>query len=215
MRVKRHTPGFVEIASSPKDDVYVQNIEEMFALPYVKRWSDNPGFDCWERSDHLGAGTLLMAQCKDGRYWVVAYVEGGDLSSLPELEISKKGRTMSTSIEEAEEMTPADLDAIRRTSKTPLNHPTDCRPMTRIRIHRGSLADSMETVRVVNGSKEDLFAIIQKSLEPFGREITSDMLTVTPYHYDSRIGWDTHLITIEGYGVWGMADGPLLDSSVV
>jgi hypothetical protein len=80
--------------------------------------------------------------------------------------------------------------------------------MTRIREHRGSLAESMETVRVVNGSKEELFAVIQKSLEPFGREITPDMLTVTPYHYDHRIEWDTYLITIDGYGVWGMADGP-------
>lgn len=215
MRVKRHTPGWVDREPMPEDGVTVANVEELLAIPYVKGWSMEPLFDHWKWSECHGETRLLIAHCKDGKYWVVAYVEGGDLSSLPESEMSKKRRTMWTSIEEAEEMTPSDLDAIRRTSKTPLNRPTDCRPMTRIREHRGSLYESLKTMRAVNGSREDLFAIVQKSLEPFGRALTPDLLTVSKYHWDARIGWDTHLITIEGYGVWGMADGPLLDSSVV
>lgn len=33
-------------------------------------------------------------------------------------------------------------------------------------------------------------------------------MRVEPRGYDSRIGWDTHIVTVDGWGVVGMTDGP-------
>lgn len=80
--------------------------------------------------------------------------------------------------------------------------------MNKIRQHRGSLSDSMETVRKVE-DRAELVRVVQDSLRPFGVDVAADQISVTPYAKDERIGWDTHLIQVEGYGVWGMADGPI------
>ena len=77
-----------------------------------------------------------------------------------------------------------------------------------VREHRGTLADSMGTVQVVR-DREHLVEVIRKSLAPFGRPIEPEAITVEPYAFDKRIGWDTYIICIEGYGVWGMANGPI------
>lgn len=78
-----------------------------------------------------------------------------------------------------------------------------------IREHRGGLNESMKTVRPVR-DREHLVAIIRETLAPFGKAIEPEQITVEPYGgLDSRIGWDTHLICIKGYGVWGMANGPI------
>jgi hypothetical protein len=77
-----------------------------------------------------------------------------------------------------------------------------------IREHRGSLIESMATVRPVR-DREQLLEIIRESLSLFGVFIKPEQITVTPYVPDARVGWDTHLICIEGYGVWGMANGPI------
>jgi hypothetical protein len=79
----------------------------------------------------------------------------------------------------------------------------------KVREHRGSLADSMRTVREVAG-REELFTVIRETLAPFGVLLQPEQITVKPYGgRDERIGWDTHLISVQGYGVWGMADGPI------
>lgn len=81
--------------------------------------------------------------------------------------------------------------------------------MTKVREHRGGLAESMKTVREVQ-DRAELLAIIQEQLRPFHVDVKPEQLRVEPYGgIDERIGWDTYLITIDGYGVWGMADGPL------
>jgi hypothetical protein len=80
--------------------------------------------------------------------------------------------------------------------------------MTQVREHRGSLDESLATVRSV-ADRAELVALIHYTLEPFGQDVKADDIFVTPYGRDERIGWDTHLITIRDYGVWGMADGPL------
>ena len=54
-----------------------------------------------------------------------------------------------------------------------------------------------------------LVAYIAKALEPFDRAITDEMVTVKQYCYDGRIGWDTHIVTVEGYGVFGFTDAPV------
>lgn len=81
--------------------------------------------------------------------------------------------------------------------------------MTKVREHRGHLDDSMATVREVQ-DRGELLAIIQGQLQAFHVDVKDEQLHVEPYGgIDERIGWDTYLITIDGYGVWGMADGPL------
>lgn len=78
----------------------------------------------------------------------------------------------------------------------------------KVREHRGLLSESMATVREVK-DRDELLAIIREHLRPFGVEVEPAQLCIEPYTYDGRIGWDTYLISIDGYGVWGMADGPL------
>lgn len=78
----------------------------------------------------------------------------------------------------------------------------------KVREHRGLLSESMKTVREVK-DRDELLGIIQAQLRPFGVDVKPAQLHVDPYVYDDRIRWDTHIITIDGYGVWGMADGPL------
>ena len=75
----------------------------------------------------------------------------------------------------------------------------------KVREHRGLLSESMATVREVK-NRSELLAIIQSQLL---FEMDPARLHVEHYMYDGRIGWDTYLISIDGYGVWGMADGPL------
>lgn len=78
-----------------------------------------------------------------------------------------------------------------------------------IREHRAGLDESMATVQTVR-DREHLVKIIGESFANFSRiKITPEKVTVEPYGYDRRINWDTHLIYIKGYGVWGMANGPI------
>lgn len=75
-----------------------------------------------------------------------------------------------------------------------------------VREHRGNLADSMQTVKEISGLTQ-LLELIQGGLGL--KDIEADRVHVEPYVFDERIGWDTHLILIDGYGAWGMADGPI------
>jgi hypothetical protein len=76
------------------------------------------------------------------------------------------------------------------------------------RFHRGSLNESMQTCVVVK-NKEDLFNYISSFNKATGklREksdrfcISSsirdiDQLKILPYIFDTRIGWNTHLVLI-------------------
>ena len=77
-----------------------------------------------------------------------------------------------------------------------------------IREHRGGLAESMKTARPVR-DRDELAAVVRKSL-PFGHTIETRQITVEPYCFDDRMGWDTYLICIEGCGgIWGLANGPI------
>jgi hypothetical protein len=77
--------------------------------------------------------------------------------------------------------------------------------MTKFRSHRGTLADSMATVIEI-GSRHDIAAIVAKDAR---LPISANEVQVKPYGYDSRIGWDTHIVTIPGWGVAGFTDGPV------
>jgi hypothetical protein len=80
--------------------------------------------------------------------------------------------------------------------------------MRLVREHRGGLDESMKTVRPVR-DREHLVEIIRESLGLYSKVIEPEQISVEPYVFDSRIGWDTYIIEIKGYGVWGMANGPI------
>lgn len=61
------------------------------------------------------------------------------------------------------------------------------------RFHRGSLADSMQTVVEV-ADRAALLTLLQET-DP---SITDDDLTSQPYGFDPRIDWDTHLVLVRG-----------------
>jgi hypothetical protein len=78
------------------------------------------------------------------------------------------------------------------------------------REHRGGLDESMATVVTLNGW-DDLVAYVQKELLPFCMDVKPEQIHVKPLCYDQRIGWDTYIVTVDDYGVFGMTDGPAKD----
>jgi hypothetical protein len=77
--------------------------------------------------------------------------------------------------------------------------------MTRYRRHSGGLAESMDTVILV-GDFVDLCRVIADDFAKLGE--TMGRVEVVRYGFDARIGWDTHLVCVDG-AVVGYADGPL------
>ncbi|MEN5103800.1 hypothetical protein [Brucella anthropi] len=75
----------------------------------------------------------------------------------------------------------------------------------KFRFHRGSLADSMKTVKEVQ-NRDDLIALItdEVDLKP------TDHIHIKPYGYDKRIGWDTYMVKVDGFGPVGFLDGPMI-----
>jgi hypothetical protein len=65
----------------------------------------------------------------------------------------------------------------------------------------------MATMKPV-ASLQELVALINRDFADYGISVNEQTVHVEPYGFDRRIGWDTHLVTIDGYGVWGMTDGP-------
>lgn len=82
----------------------------------------------------------------------------------------------------------------------------------KFREHRGGLAESMATVVEV-ADRAALVAHVKGLLTPFafGGDIGAglDVRPYDPLRLDERIGWYTHIVTLEGYGVLGFTDGPL------
>jgi len=83
--------------------------------------------------------------------------------------------------------------------------------MAKFRWHRGSLAESMETVVEFDGSKEALFVILKSDALPWFPAIDIHDVSVEPYAFDDRIGWDTHIVTVTG-GACGFTDGAIVPS---
>lgn len=82
--------------------------------------------------------------------------------------------------------------------------------MIKFREHRGSLDDSMETVIELEG-KPELVDIVKNCLNGYGHDllINKETIRIEPYGYDKRINWDTYIITLDGYGVFGFANGEI------
>lgn len=71
------------------------------------------------------------------------------------------------------------------------------------------LADSMETVQEFE-SKKDLVKYLQTELNKWSvNKYDLSKITIEKYGngIDERIGWDTYIVHLEGYGVLGFTDG--------
>lgn len=87
----------------------------------------------------------------------------------------------------------------------------------KLRQHRGGFEESMQTVIEIEPTKAAVLqAIKDLSLIGFPTATNPDQVTVEPYtfgayndSYDPRNGWNTHIVTVEGWGVFGFTDGPL------
>lgn len=78
--------------------------------------------------------------------------------------------------------------------------------MTLFRPHRGSLAVAMAEVREID-SLAELIAFAEAELGHYSVDVSG--LKVEPYCYDTRIDWDTYIVSIPKYGVIGFTNGPL------
>lgn len=84
----------------------------------------------------------------------------------------------------------------------------DERYIMKFREHRGDLAESMETV-VELPDHAALLEHIRKLAEPWPTfpSVTAETVHIEPCGRDERIGWNTHIVTLDGYGVLGFTDG--------
>lgn len=78
--------------------------------------------------------------------------------------------------------------------------------MTLFRFHRGSLEESMKTCVEVS-TIESLLRVIEIEFECI-IPLNAATLESKLYCYDSRIKWDTYLVSIGGMPV-GFSNGPL------
>ncbi len=81
----------------------------------------------------------------------------------------------------------------------------------KIREHRAYLSESMKTVLEIDPTAEAIVRVASDALKPFNFKVTLDMIKTEKYGngIDERIGWDTHIVIIKGYGVFGFIDGPI------
>lgn len=80
----------------------------------------------------------------------------------------------------------------------------------KIRLHRGGLKESMGTVADIEPTKYAVAEYVSSVLHSTERVIP-DEVHVDKYGegIDYRIGWDTHIVSIDGIGVVGFTDGKL------
>lgn len=79
------------------------------------------------------------------------------------------------------------------------------------RDRRGTLVDSMKTVKEVN-TLEELKRYFNEDLWHFYKEV--EEIKIMPYEYDKRIDWDTHIVIVKLKGedqfwVMGFTNGDL------
>ena len=81
--------------------------------------------------------------------------------------------------------------------------------MFKYRDHRGLLVDSMEAVKEFE-TKAALVEYLQGGIDKYGcGKYKCQNITIEPYGFDKRIGWNTHIVHLDGYGVFGFTDGPV------
>ena len=76
----------------------------------------------------------------------------------------------------------------------------------KVREHRGGFEESMGRVVEISGSMESLVQEIRSKIGKWV-EVNLETVKVEKYVYDSRNGWDTYIVSVLGYGVYGFTDG--------
>jgi hypothetical protein len=80
----------------------------------------------------------------------------------------------------------------------------------RIRRRCTTKAESLRTETTIECSLEALCKYINYTFTERGEfiaPVTPERVHIKGFGHDVSIDWDVELITIDGYGVWGMADG--------
>ncbi|MCK9567521.1 hypothetical protein M0R72_01065 [Candidatus Pacearchaeota archaeon] len=79
----------------------------------------------------------------------------------------------------------------------------------KLRQHRGGLAESMATTIEIEPTMEALLVAIRERYKGL-MDVADDAVSVNPHgHHDKRNNWNTHIVVIQGFGVYGFTDGPL------
>lgn len=77
----------------------------------------------------------------------------------------------------------------------------------KIKMHRGTLAESMTTATNIESNAEAVSAyLVGQGIRQ--ADVAPDRLKSVPYGADDRIGWDVHLVMVEGIGAIAATDGP-------
>lgn len=85
---------------------------------------------------------------------------------------------------------------------------TTAQPQIHIREHRGGYAESMSTSTLIDATAEALKEHVAASLERLGVPDGEVTLEKCGTRRDSRNGWDTHMVLLDGTP-WGFTSGPL------
>ena len=79
--------------------------------------------------------------------------------------------------------------------------------MTYARNRRPIVYDSMDTMMPC-ASFAELVGRISKELNGWCEPVSGENVHIKYVGYDERIEENTHIVTVDGYGVWGYTDGP-------
>lgn len=78
--------------------------------------------------------------------------------------------------------------------------------MFRYRDHKGGLAESLETTQEFT-DRGALLEYLQRTLDRWCKaELDLNKVTIEPYGFDERIEWDSHIVHLDGWGVFGFTD---------
>lgn len=102
--VREYMPGFVDPVHIERAVGDADNLEELLALPFIKKWTDMPDFlsfrVSYEPPDHY----TLVADLKNGHYWVAAFMaqDYGITREIPPTAQTPEGRPLREVMAEEE-----------------------------------------------------------------------------------------------------------------
>lgn len=82
----------------------------------------------------------------------------------------------------------------------------------KLREHRRLLDESLATTIEIEPTREALLGAINAAMLGWsGFPVTEAAVSVKPYCFDDRIGWNTHIVCIKDWGVYGFTDGSVTE----
>ena len=71
------------------------------------------------------------------------------------------------------------------------------------------LTESLETIQEFE-TKGDLINYLQSIVNKYGKDkFDCNKTTIKPFGFDERIDWDSYVVHLDGWGVFGFTDGPV------